>query len=90
MSIVFDHAGFDDLLKELLTREKPLNPSSFYPSPNLVRSKISKCTEMYLSESKYLEGGELILLNFAEYLVEIVRINIDSIFQYSRVEAGTQ
>ena len=90
MSIVFGHAGSDDLLNDLLMREKALNPSSFYPSPNLVRSKISKCTEMYLSESKYLTGGELILLNFAEYLAEIVRKNINSIFQYSRVEARTQ
>ena len=69
MSIVFAHAGSDDLLNDLLMREKALNPSSFYPSPNLVRSKIrpiSKCTEMYLSESKYLKGGELVLLSFAE------------------------
>ena len=90
MSIVFDHACSDDLLNDLLMREKALNPSSFYPSPNLVRSKISKCTVMYLSESKYLKGGKLILLNFAEYLAEIVRKNINSIFQYSRVEARTQ
>ena len=90
MAKLFDHADSDDLLNDLLTREKSLNPSSFYPSLSVVRFNISICTEMYLSESRYLEGRKLILLNFAEFLAETVRLNIYSIFQCSPVEARTQ
>ena len=85
MSIVAKHCGSDQLLLDLIKREKLMHGEKNAPAPERIKRMVTKAAEeeIFLLKKEKYANGEVIFLKIFTSLVQQVQENVDVIMAYS-------
>ena len=91
MSSVAKHCGSDQLLLNLIKREKLMHGEKNAPAPERIKRMVSKAAEeeIFLHEKEKNANGEVIFLKFFNSLVQQVQENVNVIMAYSSSNSHT-
>ena len=89
LSIVTKHGCSDELLYDLIKRERVIHPSSEFPHPFGVKKLIPDVAKSYIRSHPIYENGQLICLSFLKQKRAVVYRNLEQIFEYNSKRDST-
>ena len=89
LSIVTKHGCSDELLYDLIKRERVIHPSSEYPPPFAEKKLIPDLAKSYIRSHQIYENGQLIRLRFLKQIRAVVYRNLKQIFEYNSKRDST-
>ena len=88
LSITTNRSAPDELLYDLIKRERLIDDSKTFPSYHFVKKVLSAVYEKYNFTHHLYPKGELILMSFFTHLSRVVTSNIDQIIKYSKCKSS--
>ena len=83
LSLFSKQGCFDELLFDLIRRERIIHPDSNFPATNALKSLIPKVVKISIRTDKYFGNGQLICLNFLPQLQALLEKNLGQLLCYS-------